>query len=130
MADLTITKTTKSGAQIATQTITGRTQIPLATKLNPIWWFGNQDDPTSSFWRNPLHNFTNYVVGVADQNYKVTGGGVAPLANSPSDAGKNGWNWSKIHVGAGLPYVSYSSGNFNFYAGWQPSGKLGLKLTW
>ncbi len=48
-------------------------------KFNPVWWFGNLDDPTppDSYrpedrhrkikWRlrNPLHNFMFYVVGIA-----------------------------------------------------------------
>src|SRR5439155_22746449 len=46
-------------------------------KLNPLWWFGNADDPVPPKWyrpgkrmrkltwslRNPGHNFTFYVIG-------------------------------------------------------------------
>ena len=52
-------------------------------KLNPAWWMENSDDPLPWWWRpeaplderkrtwmlrNPLHNFTSYVIGVADRH--------------------------------------------------------------
>jgi hypothetical protein len=57
-------------------------------KFNPLWWFKNADDPLTpeSYrpkdkhrqlkWRlrNPLHNFTFYVVGVADKRFSSTQG--------------------------------------------------------
>lgn len=53
-------------------------------KLNPLWWLGNADDPVPPpDWyrpgrrfrkarrhlRNPLHNFTFYVIGIADKDF-------------------------------------------------------------
>src|SRR5438445_10432211 len=56
-------------------------------KINPIWWFGNADEPVAPSWyqpgkhnrnlawhmRNPLHNFDAYVIGVSDKPFKRTG---------------------------------------------------------
>jgi hypothetical protein len=70
--------------------ITGRTRKPLSKKLNPIWWFQNDDEEQTAPWykpewpqwrrdfywnflRNPLQNFRCYVVGVQDRNYSVWG---------------------------------------------------------
>ena len=50
-------------------------------KMNPVWWFGNTDEPVAPDWyrsgkrgrnfmwhlRNPCHNFDFYVIGVADK---------------------------------------------------------------
>src|SRR5437764_14572903 len=50
-------------------------------KLNPIWWFGNADEPVPPAWyrpgkmgrtflwhlRNPWHNLTVFVVGIGDK---------------------------------------------------------------
>jgi hypothetical protein len=74
------------------QTIDGRSLKPLLQKLNPIWWFENDDEQHVSdapwyhpewpqwrrefywnFLRNPLQNFRCYVLGVADRNYTVAG---------------------------------------------------------
>ena len=59
--------------------------IPLKQKLNPLWWFKNDDDPHPPDWylpndselkrriwwmfRNPLHNFTFYVIGISDVEF-------------------------------------------------------------
>src|ERR1700742_4347208 len=61
-----------------------RPKIYFYNKLNPIWWFKNSDDLTPPDWykpddkhrnlkwsfRNPMHNFNFYVIGVADK--KIT----------------------------------------------------------
>lgn len=63
-------------------------------KLNPIWWLKNDDDPVPPrgyrpedpewkrklFWafRNPLHNLTFYVIGVADRTSEFTRKGTYP----------------------------------------------------
>src|SRR6516165_59257 len=82
--------------------VTGRTPMPLSKKLNPLWWFGNHDEPAPPAWymsgkpqalrtaawylRNPLVNFADYVAGVCDKNYTVTGSGAfVPVA---ADEGK------------------------------------------
>ena len=70
--------------------VTPRTDIPrirTRDKFNPAWWFKNVDDPTPQDWykpadprrtfkwhvRNSLHNFTFYVVGIADKKFKRSG---------------------------------------------------------
>jgi hypothetical protein len=71
------------------QTIDGRSLKPLLQKLNPIWWFQNDDEQHVSdapwyhpewpqwrrefywnFLRNPLQNFRCYVLGVADELHR------------------------------------------------------------
>jgi hypothetical protein len=115
------------------QIFSGRIKYPLYKKLNPLWWFGNIDDkPPLGYnaltWalRNPFHNLTFYVIGVADRNYTVYGSD--PICNCLADFNKNGGTWAV--VAGWLPYVSYTQGRMVFYAGWQPNGKLGFKLTW
>ena len=62
-------------------------KIHFYNKLNPVWWFGNIDDPTPPAWyrpddkhrvgkwrlRNPFHNFDHYVIGVADKKFVRSG---------------------------------------------------------
>jgi hypothetical protein len=90
---------------IETVEVTGRLRRPLSKKLNPIWWFLNDDeqrvdDGTAdwyhpewpawrryfywNFLRNPLMNLRNYVIGVADRNYKVTRRAFGELAAAHS----------------------------------------------
>ena len=72
-----------------TASVTGRVRQPIWIKLNPVWWFLNDDEPDPPEWqlpgkpfvlrqlswylRNPLHNFGKYVLGVRDRNYTVVG---------------------------------------------------------
>src|SRR5262249_16048462 len=56
-------------------------------KLNPIWWLGNADEPDPPDWyrpnkscrkimwhfRNPCHNFTFFVIGIADRPFTRAG---------------------------------------------------------
>src|SRR5215212_8339854 len=86
---------------IAIEPRADRLTIRARDKWNPIWWFKNADDPLppESYrphdkgralkWqlRNPLHNFTFYVIGVADK--KVVRSGLRPEENFNSDGG---WN--------------------------------------
>jgi hypothetical protein len=80
------------------------------------------------YMRNPLHNFTHYVVGIAGKPFTVAGS----RADSDNDgfADQGGWLHCTLHCNGGRPpYVSYS-GWCHFYAGGHPSsGKLGLRLT-
>src|SRR5262245_11362669 len=110
-----------------TQTIEGRSLKPLSKKLNPIWWFLNDDEEQTAPWyqpkwpqwrrdfywnflRNPLQNFRCYVIGVADRNYTVAGR--APVMTVRRDdlaPPENGWQWCVIKLGAlRLPFVSYA----------------------
>jgi hypothetical protein len=115
-------------------------KISFRNKINPIWWFGNVDDPTPPdsyrpddkhrllkwHWRNPFHNFDFYVVGVADNNF--TRSGRYPAGNGNPHGGWNvavtKYKWTR------LPFVSYSRGKFNFYLGWRNRGNFGLKLNY
>lgn len=109
------------------------------------WWalFGNEDDGYfgSDSWRsgraktlglafkwwlrNPLHNLTWYVIGVADRDRMISG----PFGDQHANP-NGGWLWSITSVGRiRLPYVSYTSSRVKFYAGWRPSGAFGFKLA-
>jgi hypothetical protein len=134
-------------ADLQTASVSGRVEQSIWNKLNPLWWFLNDDEPDPPFWqlpgkpylirqvswylRNPLQNFGHYVLGVHDRNYTVVG--TAPIyATNWSDTGldRQGWKVSMIHLGAlRLPFVSYEDEYFLFYAGWQWSGFLGLKFN-
>jgi hypothetical protein len=108
-------------------------------KLNPLWSLGNADDPQPPVdykpgspirrlqWslRNPLHNFTFYVIGVSDKDTVRTG----RHANHVFAPG-GGWNWAvtRRHLVL-LPFVSYENDRCRFYLGWRESGNFGAKLT-
>jgi hypothetical protein len=81
--------------------------------------------------RNPLQNFRAVVIGVGDQNYKVTGKApVLAVQRDDLDPPETGWQWCVIRLGLLLlPFISYSGPRLVCYAGWQPSGFFGLKLN-
>ena len=130
-----------------TASVSGRVRQPIWIRLNPVWWFLNDDEPDPPDWqlpgkpfiirqlswylRNPLHNFGKYVLGVRDRNYTVVG--AAPVyATSWSDVDpiKTGWKISTIYIdGLRLPFVSYENGFVIWYAGWQWSGFFGFKFN-
>ena len=79
--------------------------MKLLSKLNPIWWLQNDDDPivpnwfksplswvsNQSYWkylRNPFHNFTNYIIGIRDIKKKKRYG-IAPLDVFKKEGGLN-----------------------------------------
>ncbi len=81
----------------------------LKEKLDPRFWVGNADEPNAPswylpdvlnrdlkyHWRNPLHNFTFYVIGTADQQF--TRRGLHPKDTfNPND----GFNWAVSEVGS------------------------------
>ena len=108
-------------------------------RLNPIWWLGNADSPEPPDWychgapdrkwrwqlRNPMHNFTFYVVGLADTPAVRTGR--FPTDVFPPDGG---WNWA-IHryYCIVLPFVAFDGGWCRFYFGWRERGNLGAKFN-
>jgi hypothetical protein len=108
-------------------------------KFNPIFWFGNIDDPVPpakyrpddprrhSRWhrRNSLHNFTFYVIGIADKEFERVGRHPSEVFN-PDE----GWNWavSKYRWWR-LPFISYHKKGFKFYLGWRNHGNFGAKLN-
>jgi len=130
-----------------TASVTGRVRQPIWIKLNPVWWFLNDDEPDPPEWqlpgkpfvlrqlswylRNPLHNFGKYVLGVRDRNYTVVG--AAPVYAtiwSDVDPAKTGWRVSTIYLdGLRLPFVSYENDSVIWYAGWQWSGFFGFKFN-
>jgi len=82
--------------------------------------------------RNPMHDWTSYVVGLEARNFKsikVVGPSEVTLK---SDIKQNGWivalrRWGFLV----LPFVSYSrfraEGLYQFYWGWRPHGSFGIK---
>ncbi|MFA6543540.1 MAG: hypothetical protein WCS99_03890 [Limisphaerales bacterium] len=108
-------------------------------KWNPIWWFGNVDDPEPPDWyrpgspcrrplwqlRNPLHNFTFYVIGIADRPFTRTGR--FPDAVFAPDGG---WNWAVAGCKwVRLPFISYNGEWWRFYLGWRERGNFGGKVN-
>ena len=121
----------------------GDKSVPLTgrrmQKWNPLWWLGNVDDPKPPDWyrpgstgrrwlwqlRNPLHNFTFYVIGVADKPF--TRSGKFPQAVFAPDGG---WNWAVTkHSCVRLPFVSYNGERGRFYLGWRERGNFGGKVN-
>lgn len=127
-----------------------RRKVHWALKLNPISaLFGNADDGLwgdakwrasrggrRTLWeawvwwtRNPAHNLTWYVIGVADRDRIVCGrhgDAFHPPGGGPLIC------WTRVTVmglPVCLPFVSYLSVHVKAYAGWRPSGAFGLKLN-
>ena len=113
--------------------------IRAVQKWNPFWSLGNADDPVPPDWyrpgasgrrmmwqmRNPLHNFTYYVIGVADKDTTRTGKHPAHVF-----APDGGWNWAVArHRWCPLPFVSFESARCRFYVGWRESGNFGGKIN-
>jgi len=107
-------------------------------------WFGNDDepDPPAAFWpgypqlvrviawhwRNPLHNFAAYVIGVKGKQFIFVASQPNTVDSSFADGG--GWLFAKVICGKRvLPYISYAGRHLRFYAGWRPSGMFGLRVT-
>ena len=115
-------------------------KIHFYDKLNPVWWVENSDDPVPPEWykpddrhrtmkwhfRNPFHNFSFYVIGVADKEF----------VRSSKYPGKNskpsgGWDFAMARRRIVLlPFISYQRGGFNFYFGWRERGNFGIKLNY
>ena len=109
-------------------------------KVNPLWWIASGEPPgvyephsrmrrIDWFFRNPLHNFSFYVIGVSDH---VNSSAFHRYGKYPSDnfAPKPGWNVCVIHYHwLRLPYVAYWNPRVSFYAGWRLAGEFGLKLN-
>ena len=113
--------------------------IRTAQKWNPLWSFGNADDPMPPDWfrpgspsrrmswqmRNPMHNFTHYVIGVTDKNTTRTGKFPAHVF-----APDGGWNWAVTrHRWLPLPFMSFDGKRSRFYLGWRESGNFGGKIN-
>jgi hypothetical protein len=109
-------------------------------KCNPLYWLLNDDDKRAPdsyrpddygivreimwLFRNPFHNLTFYVLGVADKEFTVMGQYSSHVFNPDG-----GWKWHVVvYKKLRLPFVSYI-GRIKFYIGWRERGNLGLKLT-
>jgi hypothetical protein len=93
-------------------------------KVNPVWWFGNIDDPAPPVWyrpdshhrdflwhlRNPFHNFDHYVIGIADKKIKRT----SRISEGASES-RSHWDFAVARRKlAMLPFVSYQRERGNF----------------
>ena len=106
-------------------------------KFNPIWWLGNADEDYDSNWkpdkshewrkftyalRNPGHNFTHYVIGVADRDFVRYGSDPDQVWNQEGRV-----NQAMIHAGPlRLPFYSRQGRHFDQYIGWRESGNFGI----
>ena len=136
--------------RIETVIVTGRVRKPWRLKINPIWWFANDDEQQLAdapwyrpgwpqwrrglYWyylRNPCQNLRAYVLGVSDRNYEVWGPpAVMVVQLDDLDPPRRGLKWSVIRLGRlRLPFASYSGKRIVWQLGWQPSGFLGAKLN-
>jgi hypothetical protein len=131
-----------NSARWHTVTVTPKPDLPkihFYNKLNPVWWFGNIDDPEPPAWyrpdskrrfflwhlRNPFHNFDHYVIGIGDKTFVRSGR--YPERNSNPDGG---WDFAVARRElAVLPFLSCQCGRFNFYLGWRERGDFGIKLN-
>ncbi|HWD91219.1 MAG TPA: hypothetical protein VG938_02605 [Verrucomicrobiae bacterium] len=114
-------------------------KIHFYNKLNPVWWLKNADDPQPPEWykpddshrrlkwsfRNPLHNFDFYVIGVADK--KCERSGQFPEQNSDP---RGGWDFEATRYKfIWLPFIAYHRPKFDFYFGWRNRGNFGIKIN-
>ena len=116
-------------------------KYPWYKKINPLWWFGNANDPVDGIewlnglpkpnhpgfhpekplwirkilWgiRNPLHNLFFFVIGLEDQKGLVN----AFIEQWPGFAQK----WNII-----LPFICYKGSKWEWYAGWRHGTCLGF----
>jgi hypothetical protein len=132
--------TSVNAAAPSTRRVAHVEKPPWYLKINPLWWIATSKPPVDYepgsafrridwFFRNPLHNFSFYVIGISDHvdSPDFHRYGKFPHANfSP----KPGWNLCVIHYHwLRLPYVAYWNPRFSFYAGWRLAGEFGLKMN-
>jgi hypothetical protein len=114
-------------------------KIHFYQKLNPVWWLKNSDDPKPPAWyrpeeklrglkwsfRNPLHNFDFYIIGVADKPFYRSG----KFPDKNSDP-RGGWDFEAARYKfIWLPFVAYHREKFDFYFGWRNRGNFGIKIN-
>jgi hypothetical protein len=105
-------------------------------RINVLWWFGNRDEPTPPDWyhpncklrtllwyvRNPMKNFTWYVVGIADKT-TIRSGKYPRRITKP----EGGWNFAVSSCKwIRLPFISYCHKSFVTYIGWRERGNFGM----
>ncbi|MGN6552911.1 MAG: hypothetical protein ACTHLW_04230 [Verrucomicrobiota bacterium] len=114
-------------------------KISFCNKINPLWWYQNVDAASPPDWfrpgetrrnfkwslRNPFHNFTFYVIGIADKKHWRSG------CYPRSTGNPNGhWNFAVARYRfLFFPFLSYHRSKFDFYLGWRTSGNFGAKLN-
>jgi hypothetical protein len=118
---------------------TNQPPIHLYDKFNPLWWFRNLGEPNppdsyrpnSHFrnlaWhiRNPLNNFSNYVIGIGDKTSVRSGWYPDKVANP-----NGGWSFAVSRRSLlYLPFIDYKRDRFEFYFGWRKQGIFGIKLN-
>lgn len=117
-------------------------------KINPLWWFGNEDDgwfgddrwrngrkPSLAlaitwFFRNPLHNLTFYVLGIADHDRTFYS--TKPWGRRTPDGGATGFSFHVVIAKNGflpLPMIAYVGEKHGWYIGWRPYGSFGISLN-
>jgi hypothetical protein len=121
---------------------TGRSRKPWYKKINPVWWFQNEENQTVDqaewyhpewsyrrrWWtwnviRNPLQNLRSFVLGVQDRNYTVIGKyPVNCIQRDDLQPPETGWQWCVIDTLIPLPFASYSGKRWVFQFGWQFNG--------
>ena len=115
---------------------------PWYKKLNPLWWFGNDEASAvgNTFYykyiRNPAQNYRWYVIGLADRQHSVTGkygnaDNIIPNKRSDLRPAESGWQYS-VNWCFGLPllpFVCFASRHLTFYIGWEPRGGFGILLN-
>ncbi len=114
-------------------------RYPWYKKINPLWWFGNANDPVDGLnpdgtpthpdfhphqplwirkllWglRNPLHNLFFFVIGLADH---------PELVNYGSQ-----WPRPRQHWNINLPFLCFRGTKWEFYLGWRNGTSLGFAL--
>ena len=119
--------------------VTNSVCIRAGLKWDPKFWFRNLDDPLPPpdyrpndkhrvrkwYYRNSLHNFDFYIIGLADKTFRRSGRFPGDVFNP-----RAGWNWAVCkHKWVRLPFVSYHRRHFQFYFGWRERGNFGIKLT-
>jgi len=109
-------------------------------KINPVWWFMNDTEkfppdwyfPELSLWqrkvwwllRNPLTNFTWYVIGIGDKPFTSYGLQPEHVFNQ-----NGGWNWAfRCYKWLRLPFISYKGKYIEWYFGWRERGAFGIAL--
>lgn len=117
---------------------TPKPDVTLARKLDPLWWPQNSDQPEAPPWyrkdgklrnltwffRNLGHNFTFYVIGVADKT--TVRKGWYPTENSKPGGGADVQVTEYGYLR--YPFFSYKNGWMYFYCGYRERGDWGIEL--
>lgn len=109
-------------------------------KANPQWWIENTDDPPPEWWkpnedpatryrtwlmRNPFHNFTHYVIGVADRPTRRYGLNAHSIWN---DRGPVNLAVTQSGPLLWLPMFSWRGWLSEGYFGWREKGNFGISV--